>query len=79
MLEVASESTGNPDVNEKRADYARLGILEYWRFDETGRHHGTRLAGDRLENGVYVPIQIDRLADDVLQGYSRATTPEPSA
>ena len=79
VLEVASESTGNLDTNEKRADYARLGILEYWRFDETGRYHGTRLAGDRLENGVYVPIQIDRLADDVLQGYSRATTPEPSA
>ncbi len=72
VLEVASASTANTDTGAKREDYARLGILEYWRFDETGQHHGTRLAGDRLENGVYVPIPIDQLAEDVLQGYSQA-------
>ena len=72
VLEVASESTGSLDVGAKRNDYARLGILEYWRFDETGQYHGARLAGDRLADGVYVPIQIDQLPDDVLQGYSRA-------
>ena len=72
VLEVASESTGSVDVNEKRDDYARLGILEYWRFDETGQYHGTRLAGDRLVNRRYVPIDIDELASDILQGYSRA-------
>ena len=71
VLEIASESPGSLDVNEKRDDYARLGIAEYWRFDETGQYHGARLAGDRLVDGVYVPIQIDRLADDVLQGHSR--------
>lgn len=47
-------------------------IPEYWRFDKTGQHHGTRLAGDRLANGVYVPIDIDELSEDVLQGYSEA-------
>ena len=72
MLEVASESTGSLDVNEKRDDYARLGIPEYWRFDAMGQYHGARLAGDRLVDGVYVPIQIDRLADGVLQGHSAA-------
>ena len=72
VLEVASESTATTDTGPKRDDYARLGILEYWRFDETGQHHGARLAGDRLVDGVYVPIQIDRLGDDVLQGYSAA-------
>ena len=72
VLEVASVSTANTDTGAKRNDYARLGILEYWRFDETGQHHGTRLAGDRLENGVYVPMPIDQLAEDVLQGYSPA-------
>ena len=72
VLEVASESTGSIDVNEKRDDYARLGVLEYWRFDETGQYHGARLAGERLENGVYRPIPIDELASDLLQGYSRA-------
>ena len=72
VLEVASASTADTDTGAKRDDYARLGILEYWRFDKTSQHHGTRLAGDRLENGVYVPIDIDELSDDVLQGYSPA-------
>ena len=72
VLEVASASTANTDTGAKRQDYARLGILEYWRFDETGQHHGTRLAGDRLENGVYVPVSIEELPEDVLQGYSPA-------
>ena len=72
VLEVASESTGDTDTGAKRIDYARLGIPEYWRFDETGEYHGARLAGDRLVDGVYVPIQIDRLADGALQGHSAA-------
>ena len=46
--------------------------LEYWRFDETGEYHGTRLAGDRLVGRRYRPIDIDELAADVLQGYSAA-------
>ena len=72
VLEVASVSTADTDIGAKREDYARLLIPEYWRFDRTGQYHGTRLAGDRLVNGVYVPIPIDELADDVLQGYSEA-------
>ena len=71
VLEIASESTGSADTGAKRDDYAKLGIPEYWRFDETGQYHGARLAGDRLVDGVYVPIQIDQLSDDVLQGHSR--------
>ena len=72
VLEVASASTADTDTGAKRDDYARMLIPEYWRFDKTGQHHGTRLAGERLENGVYVPIDIDELSDDVLQGYSEA-------
>ncbi len=72
VLEVASASTADTDTGAKRDDYARLGILEYWRFDKTGQHHRTRLAGDRLEHGVYVPIVIDEVSEDVLQGYSEA-------
>ena len=49
-----------------------MGIPEYWRFDETGRHHRTRLAGDRLEDGRYVPIDINEAAEEMLQGYSAA-------
>ena len=70
VLEIASQHTGHIDVGEKRDDYATLGILEYWRFDETGQYHGARLAGGRLVNGVYVPILIEELPDGRLQGYS---------
>ena len=70
VLEIASPSTGHIDVAEKRDDYAALGIAEYWRFDETGEHHGARLAGDRLENGEYVPVSVTEIAAEILQGHS---------
>ena len=72
VLEVASASTADQDTGPKRLDYEALGVAEYWRFDETGEHHKTRLAGDRLANGVYEPIAAEELADGVLQGYSAA-------
>ena len=72
VLEVASESTRETDVVAKREEYAALGIGEYWRFDETGEHHGTKLAGDILVNGRYQPIEIEELPGGVLQGYSGA-------
>ena len=56
---------------EKRAANADLGIPEYWRFDETGEFHGTRLVGDRLVDGGYEPVPIGPVEEGVLQGYSR--------
>ena len=70
VLEIGSPSTGRVDVGEKRDYYESLGVPEYWRFDETGRSHGARLAGDRLVAGVYRPIDIEELEEDVLQGHS---------
>ena len=70
VLEVASRHTGDEDTGEKREVYAALGIPEYWRFDETGEFHGDRLAGDRLVDGAYEPIEIEQLAGDILQGRS---------
>ena len=70
VLEIGSPSTGRVDVGKKRDYYEVLGIPEYWRFDETGRSHGARLAGDRLVDGVYRPIDIEELEEDVLQGRS---------
>ena len=70
VLEVASASTGRRDAVDKRITYAALDIPEYWRFDETGQFHGTRLAGDRLVGGQYEPIQVDELPDGSLQGHS---------
>ena len=74
VLEIASYRTRNVDTGRKRLDYAALGIGEYWRFDHTpdGRWHGARLAGDRLVNGEYVPMEIEELPGGVLQGYSPA-------
>ena len=70
VLEIASPSTGHKDVDEKPDDYAAQGIGEYWTFDETGRHHGVRLAGYRLAAGAYVAIDIEEFPDGSLQGYS---------
>ena len=48
VMEVASESTAEVDTGAKKADYAALGILEYWRFDKTGDLHGAKLGWRRL-------------------------------
>ncbi len=69
-LEIASRHTGHVDVGVKVDFYAGLGVREYWRFDETGEFHRTRLAGDRLVDGQYRPIAIDDLPDGELRGYS---------
>ena len=70
VLEVASASTAETDLGAKRDDYAFFGIPEYWRFDETGEHHGHHLFGERLVDGEYRPIQIEEIAEDILQGHS---------
>ena len=72
VLEIASRHTGHVDIGVKREAYESLGIPEYWRFDETGKYHGTRLAGDRLEGGRYEPIEVKWESEGVLQGYSAA-------
>ena len=70
VLEVASASTATEDLGVKREVYAAFGIPEYWRFDETGEHYGDRLAGERLVDGVYEPIEVANLAGGILQGSS---------
>ena len=73
VLEVASPTTGRVDYTDKRADYERFGIAEYWRFDPSGgEYHDMALAGDRLVNGEYEPIEIEVLGEGRLRGYSEA-------
>ena len=73
VLEVASPSTGRVDYTDKRRDYERFGILEYWRFDPSGgEYHDAALAGDRLVEGRYEPIAIEMLEDGSHRGYSDA-------
>ena len=73
VLEVASVSTGVVDYTEKRADYERYGVGEYWRFDPTGGdYHDASLAGDKLVDGRYEPIAIEWLDAEHGWGYSPA-------
>ena len=73
VLEVASPTTGRTDYTDKRLDYERFGVREYWRFDSSGgEYHDAALAGDRLVEGVYQPIDIEELGEGRLRGYSEA-------
>ena len=72
VLEIASPRTGHIDTGLKVDFYAGLGVREYWRFDETGEFHGSRLAGDRLVDGQYQTILIHELPNGELRGYSEA-------
>ena len=71
VLEIASKTTGRVDYTDKRIDYERYGIPEYWRFDATGGdYHDAALAGDMLVDGRYEPIDIERDGDGFWWGYS---------
>ena len=70
VLEIASPGTVAEDTNRKPADYAALGIPEYWRFNEKPTEGNPALAGDRLVGNHYEPIPIDTLPDGRLRGYS---------
>ena len=73
VLEVASPTTGRADYTDKRADYERFGVGEYWRFDPSGdEYHDVALAGDRLTDGAYQPVDIEALGEGRLRGYSEA-------
>ena len=73
VLEIASESTAENDVTNKRRIYAEIGVPEYWRFDRSGGDfYGAPLAGDILDNGVYRPVTLSEEPDGILKGYSPA-------
>ena len=73
VLEVASPTTGRIDYTDKREDYERFGVGEYWRFDPgDGEYHDVTLAGGRLVNGVYEAIGIEELGEGRHRGYSEA-------
>ena len=71
VLEVASPTTGRRDYTRKRNDYAAFGIPEYWRFDpSSGQHHDAPLAGDRLVEGTYQPVEVRETGPGHLHGHS---------
>ena len=71
VLEIASESTGQRDVDYKPGVYARIGVPEYWRFDPSGgANHGAALSGLLLTGGVYREVELTTGPDGILKGYS---------
>ena len=80
VLDIAPSEKGWGDFDFKRADYVdrrtdyeRYGVGEYWRLDPSGgRHYDAALAGDRLVGREYQPIHVEWLDNDRARGYSRA-------
>ena len=71
VLEIASVTTGRQDYTDKRVDYASFGVTEYWRFDSSGgRYYDAPLAGDRLMDDGYQPIEINGTDSTHLWGHS---------
>ncbi len=72
VLEVASKRTARRDYTIKRDIYAGFGVLEYWRFDRTGgKLHDQPIAGDRLVDGSYRPMELITTPDGMIWGHSQ--------
>ena len=73
VMEIASENTKSNDLIGKRELYARLGIGEYWRYDQTGGDfYGEPLVGERLIDGEYQRIRMREDEDGRLWARSDA-------
>ena len=70
VLEIASASTVNHDLGDKRDRYAAMGVREYWRFDPTGEALDAPLECDVLEDGEYRAVELAREADGTVWGHS---------
>lgn len=73
VMEMATESTKDNDLYDKRALYAELGIGEYWRLDETGGDlYGEPPVGEYLVDGEYRRYELHRGADGRVWAHSEA-------
>lgn len=71
VLEIASETTSQRDVVDKRRIYAEIGIPEYFTFDPSGgEYHGMALWGGALVNGVYEDLPLTAEPDGIPKVYS---------
>ncbi len=61
VVEVLSPSTQSTDLKEKRAEYARRGISEYWIINPISRD----ITVLKLENGAYGSVGVFR-GDDAI-------------
>ena len=73
ILEIGSPSTAATDMGRKRELYAELGVGEYWRFDATGgEFYGEPLVGERLVDGEYRRLEMQRATDGRVWAHSEA-------
>ena len=70
VLEVASPSTAENDARHKATEYARIGVLEYWRLDPEGSLMGTPLEGYVASGGRYDPVEA--VGCEGMGGYLRS-------
>ena len=73
ILEIGSPSTAATDIGRKRELYAEIGVGEYWRFDATGgEFYGEPLVGERLVDGEYRRLDMQRATDGRVWAHSEA-------
>ena len=71
VMEIGSKSTATEDMGRKRDLYADLGVREYWRYDPTGgEFYGEPLVGERLVDGEYERVEMNRESDGRVWGLS---------
>jgi Uma2 family endonuclease len=56
VIEMASKTTWEKDLDEKMETYGRIGVVEYFLFDPVDLYLHPRLQGFRLTGGRYYPI-----------------------
>ena len=73
VLEIASRSTADRDQGFKRDLYARIGVGEYWRYDQTGGDfYDEPLLGERLVDGGYELMEMRQESDGSVWAHSDA-------
>ena len=78
VLEIASPSTARRDLGAKRDLYARIGVGEYWRYDQTGGDfYREPLVGERLVDGEYRRLEMWRGKRRFGVGAQRRAEPGP--
>lgn len=72
VLEIASRSTVDRDLEFKKWEYERLGVLEYWQLDQSGTLLPEPLLGHRLTEQGYEELRPSGLVDGRAAYYSAA-------